>query len=66
MPVEQLPGTVTQAPAVPDAPMQDEQMPADAMAVGVKTPTKGDHGMTSIHAGPRRTARLDQTATRGL
>ena len=51
MPVMQMPGATAQAAAVPFAPMPDEQMPAGAMSVGVKTPTKGDQGMMDIHAG---------------
>ena len=65
MPDEKMPGATAQAAAVPGVPMPDEPTPDDAMPVTEKTPTKGDQGMMSIHAGPRRTARLDQTAMRG-
>ena len=41
--------------------MPDEQMPAGAMLVAAKTPTKEDQGMMDIRAGLQCTAHLSMT-----
>ena len=61
MPDVLMPEATVLAAAVPDEPTPEEQMPVGATPVGEKTPTKGERGMTDIHAGLQHPAHLGQT-----